>query len=247
MNQAQVNNSDFLLFDEALPISDMNSPRGFKSECIPDKKVKVDDLFKFRRGGGDLQISIATALIALFFFFSFWAHTGWGDRKLPDEMGTYIGYQLGLMDIEVRVVRFGRILKQPWVIPMLCLLVLIPTAVWNMQESFKVYQWRKRFMLPTSVQFELSKYVAAFEFVAYFILYTFFVPVLGYLLSTMFLGTYMTWRLGYRNWIWVFRGALSSFAIVIIFRTFLQIKTPGSIWIYDQLPTAFRTFMLTYF
>jgi hypothetical protein len=73
------------------------------------------------------------------------------------------------------------------------------------------------------------------------------VPVLGYLLSTMFLGTYVTWRLGYRNWIWVFRGALSSFAIVITFRTFLQIKTPGSIWIYDQLPTAFRTFMLTYF
>ena len=101
MNQAQVNNSDLLLFDEALPIGDMNSPRGFKSECIPDKKVKVDDLFKFRRGRGDLQISIATALIALFFFFSFWAHTGWGDRKLPDEMGTYIGYQFGLMDIEV--------------------------------------------------------------------------------------------------------------------------------------------------
>jgi hypothetical protein len=44
MNQAQVNNSDLLLFDEALPIGDMNSPRGFKSECIPDKKVKVDDL-----------------------------------------------------------------------------------------------------------------------------------------------------------------------------------------------------------
>ena len=247
MNQAKVINSDLLLFDEALPLSDMNAPRGFKSECIPDKKVKVEDLFKFRRGRGDLQISIAAALIALFFFFAFWTQTGWGDRQLPDEMRPYIGYQLGIMDIDGRVERFGRILKQPWIIPMLCLLILIPTAFWNMQESFRVHQWRKRFLLPTNVHFEVSKYVAALEFVAYFILYTLFVPVLGYLLSTLILGTYMTWRLGYRNWTWVFRGALSSFAIVIIFRTVLQIKTPSGIWLYDQMPNTFRTFMLTYF
>jgi len=40
---------------------------------------------------------------------------------------------------------------------------------------------------------------------------------------------------------------LSSFAIVLLFRTFLQIKTPGNIWLYDQLPGTLRSYMLTYF
>jgi len=102
-------------------------------------------------------------------------------------------------------------------------------------------------MLPTSAKFELSKYVAALEFVVYFIVYTITVPVLGYLLSTLIMGTFLTWRLGYRSPLWLLRGVLCSFATVVIFRTFLQIKTPVSIWLYDQLPTALRAFMLTYF
>jgi len=35
--------------------------------------------------------------------------------------------------------------------------------------------------------------------------------------------------------------------VTIVFRTVLQIKTPVTIWLYDQLPTALRSFMLTYF
>jgi hypothetical protein len=42
-------------------------------------------------------------------------------------------------------------------------------------------------------------------------------------------------------------GFVSSFAVVVAFRTLLQIKTPISIWLYDQLPAATRAFMLTYF
>jgi len=85
------------------------------------------------------------------------------------------------------------------------------------------------------------------EYVAYFIGYTLLVPLLGYLVSTLILGTYLTWRLGYRTWRWTGIGLLSSVAVVLVFRTFLQIKTPVSIWLYDQLPTALRAFMLTYF
>jgi len=77
--------------------------------------------------------------------------------------------------------------------------------------------------------------------------YTLLVPRLGYLLSTLLIGVFMPWRLGYRGRVWLTRSFLSSLAIVIVFRTVLQIKTPVSIWLYDQLPTALRSFMLTYF
>lgn len=232
-----------LLFEEALPFDGDT----FQSACPPDKKVKVEDLFKFSRKRGDLEASIVAAALAIFFFAFFWTETGWDARKLPDDLGTYIAYQFGLADIEGRITRLGRILKQSWVVPLLCLLVLVPAALWNLRNSWKETQWRKRFLLPTSPAFEVSKYIAALEYVAYFIAYTLVVPVLGYLISTLILGTYLTWRLGYRSKIWMLRGVLSSFAVVIVFRTLLQIKTPISIWLYDQLPHGMRVFMLTYF
>lgn len=239
--------TDLLLFDEAMPLEDLHSVAGFKSECRPDKKIKVEDLFRFKRGMGDYRVSLIAMLIALFFLVTFFTHAGWQGRKLPDDLGLYLGHQFGLVELEGRVTRFGRILKQSWVIPILCLLLLVPTAIWNFRESRKVHLWRQRFQLPTEAGYEFAKYFAALEYVIYFIVYTVVVPILGYLFSTIILASFLTFRLGYRSWIWILRSLVSSFAIVLVFRTFLQIKTPGSIWLYDQLPTAWRTFMLTYF
>ena len=176
---------DLYFFEEASPfVTGMH----FQSECPPDKKVKVEDLFKFSRSRGDLQVSIVAAMIALFFLAFFWTQTGWDKRKLPDEFGIYLAHQFGLVDIEGRITRFGRILKQSWVAPLLCLVIFVPAALWNLRASWKETAWRKRFLLPTSAYFELTKYVAALEFVAYFIGYTVIVPILGYLLSTLILG-----------------------------------------------------------
>ncbi|SLN10700.1 tripartite tricarboxylate transporter TctB family protein [Pseudooctadecabacter jejudonensis] len=236
--------ADLYLFDESVPAE---AGHGFQSECPPDKKVKVEDLFNFSRKRGDFQASIVAALLALFFLVFFGSQTGWDARKLPDDMGTYVAYQFGLADIEGRVTRLGRIVKQSWVAPLLCLIILVPAALWNLRASWKETTWRKRFLLPTSAYFELTKYVAALEYVAYFIGYTLIVPILGYLVSTLILGTYLTWRLGYRSPRWIMTGFLSSVAVVLAFRTFLQIKTPLNIWLYDQLPDATRAFMLTYF
>lgn len=235
---------DLYLFEESAPRA---AELGFKSECPPDKKVKVEDLFKFSRKRGDLHVSVAAALIALFFLAFFWTQTGWDARKLPDDLGTYVAYQFGLADIDGRVTRLGRIVKQSWVAPLMCLLILVPAALWNLRASCKETAWRKRFLLPTSAYFELTKYVAALEYVAYFIGYTLIVPILGYLVSTLILGTFLTWRLGYRSPRWIMTGFLSSVVVVVAFRTFLQIKTPLNIWLYDQLPDATRAFMLTYF
>lgn len=247
MSQPEPDLTDLYLFDDASPFTNADGKTTFKSECPPDKKIKVDDLFSFRRGRGDLHVSIAAALIALFFLMSFWSQTGWENRKLPDNLSQYTAHQFGLTELEGRVTRLGRILKQSWVGPMLCLLILVPTALWNAYQSYKVNRWRKRFLLPTSARYEFSKYLAALEFVAYFIVYTVMVPVLGYLVSTLIFGCFLPWRLGYRGARWLATSFAVSFIAVLLFRTMLQIKTPGSIWLYDQLPSVARAFMLTYF
>ena len=244
MTPKQSATPDLYLFDDSSPPAE---DQRFQSECPPDAKVKVEDLFKFSRKRGDLHVSVVAAVLALFFLAFFWTQTGWDNRKLPDDFGTYVAYQFGLADIDGRVTRLGRIVKQSWVAPMLCLLVLVPAALWNLRLSWRETAWRKRFLLPTSAYFEVTKYIAALEFVAYFIGYTLIVPLLGYLVSTLILGTFLTWRLGYRSPRWMLIGFASSLAVVIAFRTFLQIKTPLNIWLYDQLPDATRAFMLTYF
>lgn len=246
MTKPKHTSPDLYLFDDFSPFGTQGELR-LKSECPPDKKVKVEDLFKFSRTRGDYEVSIFAALIALFFLAFFWSETGWERRKLPDELWSYIGYQFGLVEIDGRVTRLGRILKQSWVIPVICLAVFVPAALVNLYGSRKETRWRRRFLLPTSARFELTKYAAAMEYVAYFIGYTLLVPTLGYLVSTLLLGTYLTWRLGYRSFAWLARGFAASFVVVVAFRTFLQIKTPVNIWLYEQLPDAMRVFMLTYF
>ena len=243
---------DLFLFVEQEPNATNYWPKDaraipFKSECPPDKKFKVENLFNFRRQRGDILFSGLMLLLALFFSTFFWTQTGWETRKLPDEFSTYMLHQLGLVDIEGRVTRFGRILKQSWVAPMLCLIVFVPAAIWNMRNSVTAYKWRKRFHLPTNLSYEFEQWSRALEFVAYFIAYTVIVPVLGYLLSTIVFGLFLTWRLGYRSRRWIGITVLASFAIVVVFRTFLQIKTPVNIWLYDQLPVAMKSFMLSYF
>lgn len=236
-----------LLFEEQVPEEISNPALAFHSECPPDRTFKSENLFEFRRGRGDFHASIAAVVIAVIFLAFFWTETGWQNRKLPENFGNYIGYQFGLSEIEGRAARLGSLLKQSWVAPLLCLMILVPASIINLRASWRVHRWRQRFMLPTSAKYEASKYLAALEYVVYFILYTLFVPIVGYLLSTLLLGVYLTWRLGYRSPKWFLTALLSSFSIVVVFRSFLQIKTPISIWLYDQLPAAARTFMLTYF
>ena len=221
--------------------------RRFKSETPPDRKFKVDDLLAFRRGRGDLAFSIFIALVALFFFVSFFFASGWDGRKLPDEMGTYLLRQFGIIEGEGRLERLGRILKQGWVAPAICMAILVPAAVLNLRKSRITHNWRRRFKQPVEMSYEASKWLSALEFVGWFIAYTLAVPIFGYLVSTLVFGTALPWRMGYRGWRWFSICLTASFAIVLLFRTGLQIKTPVNIWLYSLLPDGARGFMLTWF
>ena len=237
------NQKDILLQS---PFSDAELD-AFQSETPSDAKIKVEDLFRFRRGRGDLFFSAVMLAIAGFLLITFFTHTGWADRKLPDGFLTYLGQQLGLIEAEGRLSRFGRILKQGWVGPLLALAILVPAALINLRASVKTFKWRKRFKQPTNMRYEFSKWLSALEFVAYFLVYTYMVPILGYLFSTLLLGMLLPMRLGYRGPKWLGLSLLASLTIVLIFRTFLQIKTPVNIWLYEQLPQNLETFMKVYF
>ena len=221
--------------------------RALISHCPADTKINVTDITDFRRGRGDLVFSVAMVVIALFFLTFFFTQTGWEDRKLRANMARYWMDQFGITSPEDRPARLGRILKQSWIAPLACLIVLVPAAVWNLYGSLRAYRWRARFRLPNGVAYELTQWARALEFVAWFIAYTLLVPVLGYLVSTLLLGTALPWRLGYRGARWMGICLGSSFVIVLVFRTGLQIRTPVNIWLYDQLPQSAGTFMKVWF
>ncbi|WP_415919762.1 tripartite tricarboxylate transporter TctB family protein [Tateyamaria sp. SN6-1] len=223
------------------------APAPFSSACPPDAKINVQDVTDFRRGRGDLVFSVIMVAVALFFLVFFFTQTGWEDRKLPANMARYWMDQFGITSPEDRPARLGRILKQSWIAPLVCLVVLVPAALWNLRGSVRAYRWRARFGLPNAVRYELTQWARALEFVGWFIAYTMLVPVLGYLVSTLLLGTALPWRLGYRGVWWMGICCAASLGIVLVFRTGLQIRTPVNIWLYDQLPQGFGTFMKVWF
>lgn len=223
------------------------SSRRFASACPPTPRVNIEDVDNFRRGRGDLAFSLFMLAVALFFLVFFFTQTGWEDRKLPANMARYWMDQFGVTDPEGRTARLGRILKQGWVAPLICLAVLVPAAVWNLSGALRAQAWRKRFKLPTDMTYEVTQWLRGLEFIGWFIAYTALVPVLGYLVSTLLLGTALPWRLGYRGARWMGICFATSFAIVLVFRTGLQIRTPINIWLYDQLPQPAETFMKVWF
>ena len=219
----------------------------FESRCPPAKRIALRDLLAFRRRPGDAILSGLMAALALLALATFWTHTGWQDRALPDDMATYLGRQFGLLGGEGRLDRFGKILKQSWVGPALCLTVLVPAALLNLRASLRTRRARARYGLPVAPGFELSVWARALEFVAWFIAYTLLVPVAGYLVATLLMGTVLPWRLGYRGPGWLAATAAASLAIVLVFRTGLQIRTPINVPLYALLPRRWEAFMQTWF
>ena len=93
---------------------------------------------------------------------------------------------------------------------------------------------------------EVRLWARSLEYVVWFLIYVATVPVIGYLLATILFAVLLSYRLGYRSLKWGFVAALTGFAIVLLFKTFLQVKVPGG-QIYEYLPDGWRSFMLVYF
>jgi hypothetical protein len=93
---------------------------------------------------------------------------------------------------------------------------------------------------------EAKVWAQPLEYALWFMGYVLLVPIIGYLPVTMAFVPAMIWRMGYRSktllWIGVGFGA----AVVVIFKSFLQVKIPGSL-LYEYLPGGIRSFFILNF
>ena len=201
---------------------------GFRCSVPRDRQFRVTNLFEFRRGRGDFVFSAVALVVALLLLWQFAAESGWNQRDLPQH-------------------RVGKILKQPWVGPLMCMSIIVPAALLNLHASWRARRRDARLRLPDRTAYELGQWARSFEFIAYFIAYTWIIGILGYLVSTVLFGLFLTFRLGYRSRRWVAISLASGFAVVVVFRTLLQIKTPVNIWLYNLLPPPFDAFMKIHF
>lgn len=211
----------------------ITSAKPFKSHIPPEPRFAVQNLFAFKRGRADLVLSLILLAVTVLLFLFFFTETGWHERAFTSRSG--------------RALRLGKILKQPWVGPAACLCLMLPAAFLNLWASYKSTQKQDRKSRPNQTLWEVTQWARALEFISYFILYTWLVPVVGYLIATVLMACYLTYRLGYKGWRWQGIAALSAFVMVLIFRTGLQIKTPVNIWLYNQLPQSAEIFMKVYF
>lgn len=93
---------------------------------------------------------------------------------------------------------------------------------------------------------EVLLWVRVLEFGAWFIAYAYVVPIIGYLPATIFVALLLVARVGYRNRQMFISAAALAVAIVLLFKTFLQVKMPAG-QVYEVLPDGLRQIMLTYF
>ena len=93
---------------------------------------------------------------------------------------------------------------------------------------------------------EVITWLRALEFVGWFMVYVYAVPVIGYLPCTIVFTVTLALRMGYRKTSTLLWAAFAGLIIVIVFKTLLQVKIPGAA-AYEFLPDALRNFMIVYF
>lgn len=93
---------------------------------------------------------------------------------------------------------------------------------------------------------EVWLWVRSVEYAGWFLGYVLLVPILGYLIATLLTGAVLMIRVGYRSLAAICGMIATTFIIVLIFKSTLKVNLPGGA-IYEYLPTAWRSFMLTYF
>ena len=136
------------------------------------------------------------------------------------------------------------LVKQPRLWPTFC---LVGMALFGLLYSIQI--WRSYKIQLGQVQGELnelSSWLRPLEFVFYFVLYVWSVPLAGYLLSTLLFFSLLTIRAGYRTLLMFWVSLATGFGIVIVFKSLLQVKIASGA-IYDYLPDGWATFFMIYF
>ncbi len=100
--------------------------------------------------------------------------------------------------------------------------------------------------VPAGGAAEAAVWLRSGEYLAWFMVYVFAVPVAGYLPSTLAFAVALALRAGYRGRRQLVAAALTGLAIVLTFKTLLAVKIPGGA-AYEHLPKALRSAAILYF
>ena len=133
----------------------------------------------------------------------------------------------------------SKLFAQPAFWPIISLVLMTVFAIFHLIGSYCSPRIHGRMR-------ELGFWMQSLEYAGWFMVYVFTVPMLGYLPTTIVFMCILLFRLGYREPKTIAAGAVSATAIVLVFKTFLQVKIPAG-QIYEALPDGLRSTFLTYF
>ena len=88
-------------------------------------------------------------------------------------------------------------------------------------------------------------WILSLEYVAYYMVYVWAIPLIGYLLATIVFCVLLTYRIGYRGKALWIAFAFALF-VVLTFKTGFNVKIPGGA-IYDFAPEGLRYYLFRYF
>lgn len=133
----------------------------------------------------------------------------------------------------------GKLVAQPRFWPAVSLIGMTIFAVFHLIGSASSERIEGRWK-------EVLLWISSLEYAGWFIAYAALVPIVGYLPSTIVFAVLLTIRAGFRNRAALLAAAGCAILIVLLFKTFLQVKLPAG-QLYDSLPDGLRQIMLTYF
>lgn len=133
----------------------------------------------------------------------------------------------------------GKLFAQPRFWPAVSLILMSVFAVFHLLGSLLSERIEGRWQ-------EVLLWVASLEYAGWFVAYAVLVPYGGYLPVTVIFALLLCLRAGYRSRMALLAAVCSAVVIVLLFKTFLQVKLPAG-QIYEVLPDGLRQIMLTYF
>lgn len=93
---------------------------------------------------------------------------------------------------------------------------------------------------------EVLYWLRSVEYALWFMAYVAIVPWAGYLPGSVLFAGALAWRVGYRSARWMAVSALFAVAVVLIFKSFLQVRIPAGA-LYRMLPPGeLRSFLMIY-
>ena len=148
-------------------------------------------------------------------------------------------FLLSQLGSQTKIDAGGKIVARPWFWPAVSLGGMTAFAALHLIGSL----WSDR--IPGRWR-EVLFWVRSLEYAAWFIGYAAVVPWLGYLPTTTLFALALALRAGYRSGAALGSAVLSAVVIVVLFKSFLQVKLPAG-RVYEALPDGLRQIMLTYF